>query len=491
MPVIGVIKVKLFINFYGSELNGLQVTIAQVITFLNICELAFSLAFRQLLYKPLAENDHDTILNIYHGAVKIFRRTGIVVIIASILVAIVYPFFAESPLSYIKTVGVFILLALPYGISYFLMGPNLVIVADQKEYKINLLIQSVSILRMVFMVLAIHFKMNFIWILIIEGCNILISNTGARLIALKAYPWLKDKPKDISDSSFSRQAKYAVIQRLSELAITQTDNIVISGIMGYAMTSVYSTFSYLTDNIGKITQSMVTSPMNSFGNLFNDQNGNVYGVFTEFFNFASYVATIVSVVIFVVMPEFVHIWMNRPEYTVTLAMSAAFALNIFYMTIRQSIIIPRDANGLYVDAKNNAYLLAVTKIILSIILVSKLGLLGVILATTIAYWTIDFFYNPRLVYRKVFSLKEWRYFAMVASRLLVGVVIAIVSYMSWNVCSAYITGGVSHLIISILLLGIVVTIVTTIIYAISYKSFRMLISRFVSVIKRKKANSNA
>ena len=469
----------------------MQVTIAQVITFLNICELAFSLAFRQLLYKPLAENDQDTILDIYHGALKIFRRTGIVVILASILVAVVYPFFAESPLSYYQTVGVFLLLALPYGISYFLMGPNLVIVADQKEYKINLLIQSVSILRMIFMVLAIHFEMNFIWILIIEGCNILISNIGARKIALKAYPWLKNKPKNIQDTSFARQAKYAVIQRLSELAITQTDNIVISGIMGYAMTSVYSTFSYLTDNIGKITQSMVTSPMNSFGNLFNDSKGNVYGVFTEFFNFASYVATIVSVVIFVVMPEFVHIWMNRPEYSVTLMMSAAFALNIFYMTIRQSIIIPRDANGLYVDAKNNAYLLAVTKIILSIILVSKLGLLGVILATTIAYWTIDFFYNPRLVYHKVFSLSEFRYYAMVASRLLVGVIIAIGSYLAWNNCLDYVTGGVSHLIISILLLGVAVTLITTLVYVVSYKSFRMLIARFVNIIKRKKSVSKA
>ena len=489
--MIGVIKVKLFINFYGSELNGLQVTIAQVITFLNICELAFSLAFRQLLYKPLANDDKDEILNIYHGAVKIFRRAGMIVIGASLLVACVYPFFAVSPLNYYQTVGVFLLLALPYGISYFLMGPNLVIIADQKEYKINLLIQSMSILRMVFMVLAIQLKMDFFWILIIEGCNILISNTGARFIALKAYPWLKNKPSNLSDTSFAHHAKYAIIQRLSELAITQTDNIVISGIMGYAMTSVYSTFSYLTDNISKITQSMVTSPMNSFGNLFNDKNGNVYSVFTEFFNFASFVATIVSVVIFVVMPQFVHIWMNRPEYTVTVMMALAFAFNIFYMTIRQSIIIPRDANGLYVDAKNNAYLLAVTKIVLSIILVSKLGLLGVILATTIAYWTIDFFYNPVLVYHKVFNLPVWRYYAMVLSRLAVGIVIGLVSYVLWNNCLGYVNGGVSHLVISILLLGVAVVIVTTIIYSISYKSFRMLVSRFVNILRRKRENRKA
>ena len=161
------------------------------------------------------------------------------------------------------------------------------------------------------------------------------------------------------------------------------------------------------------------------------------------------------------------------------------------MTIRQSIIIPRDANGLYVDAKNNAYLLAVTKIVLSIILVSKLGLLGVILATTIAYWTIDFFYNPVLVYRKVFNLPVWRYYAMVLSRLAVGIVIGLVSYVSWNNCLGYVNGGVSHLVISILLLGVAVVIVTTIIYSISYKSFRMLVSRFVNILRRKRENRKA
>ena len=44
LPLVGFLKVQLFISLYGDQLNGLQVTMAQVITFLNICELAYSLA---------------------------------------------------------------------------------------------------------------------------------------------------------------------------------------------------------------------------------------------------------------------------------------------------------------------------------------------------------------------------------------------------------------------------------------------------------------
>lgn len=487
LPLVGFVKVSLFVRLYGSAVNGLQLTIAQVITFLNICELAYSLAFRQLLYKPLAENNREEIKSIYYGACKVFRITGLVCISASILVALVFPNLSESPFSYWETVGTFLLLALPYGISYFLMGPNFVIMADQKEYRINLWIQLFSVCRMVLMVAAILAKMPFIVILIIEGLNILIANTTARLIALKEYPWLKEAPSHKDDKSFQKKAGYAMIQRLSELATTQTDNIVVSGFMGYVMSSVYGTYSYLTDNIGKITQTMVQSPMNSFGNLFNDKNADSYPVFTEFFNFATYVSTIVACTIVIVMPQFVPVWMGDPLYTASIPICFFFGLNIFYMTMRQPVIIARDANGLYVNAKNNAWLLAIVKIVLSIILVQKLGLLGVVLATTAAYWGVDFSYNPRLVFDLVFHRPAKHYYFMVVTRLLLAIAIGLGGFWFWNTFLAHTASlGKMKLILCILLLGILITIVTTVIYWFSYRSFRGLYSRLKGVIKRRR-----
>ena len=489
---MGFIKVRLFVALYGSAVNGLQLTIAQVITFLNICELAYSLAFRQLLYKPLAEGDNETVKSVYHGACKVFRMTGVVCILASVTVALIFPFLAESPFSYAETVGTFLLLALPYGISYFLMGPNFVIMADQKEYKINFWIQMISVLRMGFMVIAILLKMPFVSMLVIEGANILCANTLSRKIALKEYPWLKEPPLDPDDRSFQKKAGYAMVQRLSELATTQTDNIVVSAFMGYVMSSVYGTYSYLTDNIGKITQTMVQSPMNSFGNLFNDRQADRYGVFTEFFNFATYISTIVADTIVIVMPQFVPVWMGDPLYTASIPICFFFGLNIFYMTMRQPVIIARDANGLYVNAKNNAWLLAIVKIILSIVLVQQLGLLGVVLATTIAYWVIDFLYNPKLVYERVFHKPVRDYYFMVVTRLTLALVIGLFGFWFWNALFAsYAASGRMALILSIIVLGAVNVLVTTVIYWFSYRSFRHLYTRLAGILQEKFAAKRA
>ena len=480
-------KVSLFVRLYGSAVNGLQLTIAQVITFLNICELAYSLAFRQLLYKPLAEGNQEEVKSIYYGACKVFRLTGIICICASVAVSLIFPNLSERPFSYWQTAGTFLLLALPYGISYFLMGPNFVIMADQKEYRINIWIQSFSVLRMGFMIWAILMKMPFITILIIEGLNILLANTLSRFIALKEYPWLKEPPVNKEDTSFRKKAGYAMVQRLSELATTQTDNIVVSGFMGYVMSSVYGTYSYLTDNIGKITQTMVQSPMNSFGNLFNDRNADSYSVFTEFFNFATYVSTIVADTIVIVMPQFVPVWMGDPLYTASIPICFFFGLNIFYMTMRQPVIIARDANGLYVNAKNNAWLLAGVKIVCSVILVQKLGLLGVVLATTIAYWGVDFLYNPRLVYDKVFHRPSRDYYVLVVTRLLIAIAVGLGGFWFWNAFLAQrAASGKLFLVISIILLGILITVVTTVIYWFAYRSFRHLYERIMGVLKNRR-----
>ena len=486
VPLAGIIKVRLFVDFYGSDLNGLQITIAQVITFINICELAYSLAFRQLLFKPLSEDNKDEVLRIYAGAKKIFDKTGCIVILVGILISLIFPFLSKSPLDYLKTVGTFILLVLPYGLSYFMMGPNLVVIADQKEYKVSIFIQSAMIIRMILMVIAIRMKMPFVVILLIEGFNIIISNMIARYIGLKEYPWLKDYKNVEAKDDFKDKSKYAIVQRLSELSTTQTDNIVITGFMGYEMTSVFGTYSYLTDSISKITQSMVTSPMNSFGNLFNDKNAKAYDVFKEFFDFTTYISTIVSVVIFVVMPRFVHIWMNQPLYEVSIPICLAFALNIFYITMRQPIIIARDTNGLYVNAKNNAYLLAISKIILSIILINIFGLLGVILATTIVNWTVDFLYNPKLVYDKVFNKNVNEYYLMVFIRLIISFIIGLFAFYLWNNNIIYFGEGIIRFILAVLVLGIVIFIITSIIYIILFKSFRLLINRGKNLILKRK-----
>lgn len=493
LPLIGFIKVRLFIDLYGSDLNGLQLTMAQVITYLNVCELAFSLAFRQLLFKPLAEENYQKVLEIYHSAKKIFKITGWIVIVGGITIGLIFPLFSASPVNYWETVLTFVILSIPFGLSYFMMGPNFVIIADQKEYKINIWIQLIAIIRMLLMIVVILLKLPYMMIFVIEGLQVFIANLLARRIALRNYPWLKNEVEiTVEDNSFQHNAKYTIIQRLATLATTNTDNIVIAAFMGYQMVSIYGNFCYLTNSVSRVINSAITSPINSFGNLFNDENGDSYKVFTEYLNLAVYIASIISIGVFVVMGRFLQIWMNyRPEYTVTTLMSVLFALNIFYLTIREPIIISRDANGLFKDAKNNAYAQAITKIVLSIVFIKYWGIVGVLVATLFTNWTIDFLYNPILVYKKVFKLNPLRYYKMIFSRLFIALVVAFGCYHLWDIMAIFVNSSAINFLFGIIIIGFIIFISITIIYVFAYESFRNLIKRFWIIIINRRDSRKA
>ena len=157
------------------------------------------------------------------------------------------------------------------------------------------------------------------------------------------------------------------------------------------------------------------------------------------------------------------------------------------MTLRQPVIIARDTNGLYVDAKNNAYLLAIVKVVLSILLVKPLGLFGVALATTLSYWTIDLFYNPNLVYTRVFHRKTTEYYSLVFIRLAIALGIAFVGNVIWQMYFVERCVNVMSLILNIILIGCFILVLTTCIYWFCFGSFRNLFYRFMSIIKKRSA----
>ena len=114
--------------------------------------------------------------------------------------------------------------------------------------------------------------------------------------------------------------------------------------------------------------------------------------------------------------------------------------------------------------------------------------MGAVLATAISYWTLDYLYNPCLVYRHVFHLSPWRYYKIVALRVALALGIGYGAWMFWNqyMAAGAIT-GIMALIIRILLLGILVTLVTTALYVVCFKSFRHLFIRLKTIFKKKRS----
>lgn len=487
LPLFGLIKYSLFIGNYGTEINGIQISMESVIAMLNIFEICFSLAFRQLLFKPLADDDKDKVISIYSKGLRIFRITGIVFLSAGLIIGLAFPFFNESPFNFIETVLYFVLLMIPYGISYFLMGPNLVLIADQKEYKINIWIQTISIIRMLLMIVVIILKLPVVLIFLIESVQILVANIISRKIALRLYPWLTKKEDKSDDKSLLSNIKYTLIQRMEVLSTTSMDTFVISIFMNYTSASIYGAYNYIVDNISKIINKALEATLNSFGNLFSKER-NVYDVFLEFFEFVAFIASAIGICICLFFNDFIGVWLKETStsFSAGTVLVIALSFNIFYMILREAFIISRDAKGLFVNASKNAIVYILTKVVLSIVLIYYFGISGAIYSTLIANLFIDFTYNPKLLCDTTFKNKTKDfYLRLIVHTLIAGGVGFVLFYVKKLLFVANANSIVSFLL-SALVIGSICLIVLFILFYVLFKPFRLFVKRIIAQLKRRR-----
>ena len=194
LPIVGFVKFSLFSDIYGGSINGLYSTMIQIMGFLNLVEGGFGIAFQQILYQPLAQKNYKKVTELYNGAIYLFRKMGFIIFVLGLIVGLVQPFFVSQEGGVISTFSIYsiyFLLLAPVVVSYFLMGPNIVVQADQQYYKINLGIQLITLLRSILVIVIAMMGFSLEVVLVADGILTIVSYVYSRNKALKLYPYLK------------------------------------------------------------------------------------------------------------------------------------------------------------------------------------------------------------------------------------------------------------------------------------------------------------
>ena len=75
---------RFFLQYYGSDVNGLVSSITQFLAVISLCEGGVGAVVQTALYKPIAENDEKEISRIYKSSTKFFNKIAIILINNSI-----------------------------------------------------------------------------------------------------------------------------------------------------------------------------------------------------------------------------------------------------------------------------------------------------------------------------------------------------------------------------------------------------------------------
>ncbi len=140
LAVIGLLLPRIMIFYYGSELNGLVVSITQFIGYFKLAEAGISTASIFALFKPIANNDSIEIAKIVKSTQSLYVKSGIVFLVGVLILSIIYPIIVNTDnLSFFEISYLVFIIGIFGGLDFFIFGKfRVLITADQKQFMISI-----------------------------------------------------------------------------------------------------------------------------------------------------------------------------------------------------------------------------------------------------------------------------------------------------------------------------------------------------------------
>lgn len=464
-----------FARTLNAEYLGIQGLLTNIISMLSLAELGIGTAISFSLYEPLAQNDTKKVCIVVTLLKKIYFSIGIIIIALGI---ILLPCLKYLTTSY--TMGnlniIFIIYLLTLAFEYFISYPEILITADQKNYKIahlNLIyLILLNALQIMILIISKNFILYILSDLILKTLKFIISNIYIR----KQYPNIifncKDKLDSKEKQNLIKNIKSLFIYKIGNYLVNGTDNIIISKFINMTTTGIYSNYLSIIFIFKNVMHNVMTAVTSSFGNLIVKENKEIQENVFDVMNFITFVFTnyIFLCLIFLFNP-FIEICFG-PDYLLENHNVLIICINFYLMTILLPVEMVKNAAGIYYEDRYVTIIQAIVNLILSIFLSINYGLIGVLIGTTISYLFVTVWERPFIVYKNLFNSNSKKYFIDYLKNILFVVFLIVPLYLIIERINLSIT------IIGIILIGIIITIVyliSVLVFFHNKKEFKYLV----------------
>ena len=195
--VMGFITPRLMILYYGSEINGLIVSVTEFLTYFKMLEAGLAASVNVALYEPLARRDHQAVSGIASAARLFYNTAGWMFTGLTVAFTIAYPFFVPVrdlnglPVSHLSVMVLILAMGLSGMLEFFTMARyRVLIAADQRTYVVSLASMSSLMLSTALIVVLPYLGMDVIVVRLAASLTILVRSVLLSHYAKKHYPYV-------------------------------------------------------------------------------------------------------------------------------------------------------------------------------------------------------------------------------------------------------------------------------------------------------------
>lgn len=310
---------KIFLDYWGSEVLGLNTTAQNLLGFLNLAELGIGSAVAYNLYKPLFDHNRQAINDIVSIQGWLYRRIAYIVIAGSVLLMCFFPWiFAKAQVPLWYTYGSFIALLASALLGYFVNYRQIVLSADQKEYKITFSVQGVKVIKVLLQMLAIWQLPNgYVYWMALEVIMAVVTSIVLDRAIRKEYPWLNPQIRQgfalqRQYPEIIRKTKQVFFHKIAGFVLTQTSPLIIYAYASLTLVAIYGNYMLIVTGVTALMNALLNSINAGIGNLVAEGNKQrIKKVYWEITLLRMWIASIICFGIFILGDSFITLWIGK------------------------------------------------------------------------------------------------------------------------------------------------------------------------------------
>lgn len=402
-----------FFKTLPIEYLGINGLFTNVLAMLSLAELGIGPAIVYSLYKPLAYGDKESVKSIMRLFKKVYITVGGIILVLGLAL---FPFldsFIKDGQSVPQVHYFYLVFLLNTVVSYLWTYKRSLLIADQKQYVVNIYQAAVQVLVAVLQIIFLLIFKDYWCFVILMLLGTVLENFSIARRADKEYPYL-NTAAEVLDLDIKQQiiknTKAMICHKIGGMVVFSSSNLVLSKFAGLVAVGLYSNYYMVIAALNTFAAKFFESITASIGNLMVlEESCKKIKVFkiTEFITALQ--ASICFCGLYVLFNPFVELWVGK-AYLFSEAVVAAMAFSFYLTYMRKAVLMFRDACGLYWNDRYKPLAESVINLTASIYLTIHYGVIGVVIGGIISTLLTCFWVEPYVLFNNGIDIKLKDYF---------------------------------------------------------------------------------
>lgn len=411
--VLSFLLPRLYLENFGSEVNGVLSTIKQIFAYMFLLESGVGLATTQALYKPVAEKNHSKVNSVISATNNYYIKIGFIYAAIVLLIAVVYAYIIPTSIPSGVVFGIIVLTALPALFSYFVQSKyRILLEVDGRKYVITNSETVLQLLSNVGKILVLVLTDSLLLIQLVY-CILSLLQLGYVYVHAKCrYKWLDVKAKP--DFEAISQRKSVLVHQVSGMVFNNTDVLLLSFLCDFKVVSVYTIYNIFFSQVQTFITSIISGFSFALGQMFHTDREKfmkTYNVYETFYIMATFIIYTLMAVFLLPVIQIYTKGINDADYTNVYLVILFVIMNLLANgKLPSNHVI--EYSGKFEETRSHAILEMIINITVSVAAILMWGICGAILGTIVAllYRSIVMIYfsNKKILERGVFNTyKLW------------------------------------------------------------------------------------